>query len=111
MKRGLPSIDAVRVISCSDSPNGFVFEMPKSSTFTSGPPAGPRVTKRFASLMSRWTMPSACASASASHACMTYSAASLAGMEWRCFASAARSQPSRYSITMYGSPPSSVPTS
>ena len=48
---------------------GSLFEMPKSSTLSSGVPSAPRVRKRFAGLRSRWTMPSACASASASQAC------------------------------------------
>jgi hypothetical protein len=43
--------------------------VPKSSTFTSGLPSARRVTKMFAGLRSRCTMPSMCASAIASHAC------------------------------------------
>ena len=42
------------------------FEMPKSRTLMHGEPSTPDVRKRFDGLMSRCTMPSACASASAS---------------------------------------------
>ena len=88
-----------------------VFEIPKSRTLTraSRPGAGRR--KRFAGLRSRWTMPSACASASASHAWSTKSTASLEGQRAAPPGRSPRSSPSRYSITMYGAPSSSVPTS
>jgi hypothetical protein len=47
-------------------------EIPKSSTFTNGVPSDAVVTKRFAGLRSRWTMPFWWASAIASLAWMMY---------------------------------------
>jgi hypothetical protein len=47
------------------------FEIPKSSTLTSAEPTLRCVRKRFAGFRSRCTIPSACASAIASHACST----------------------------------------
>ena len=44
-------------------------EMPKSSTLISRAPPTVRARNRFSGLRSRWTMPAACASATASHAC------------------------------------------
>lgn len=111
MKRGEPSIEAVRVMSCSDSPKGFVFEIPKSSTFTSGPPEGPRVTKRFAELdvavddVQRVRLGEGLAGL---HGV-------LGGLVRRQNVTLLRHRgevtPSRYSMTMYGSLLSSVPTS
>src|SRR5580700_7579171 len=55
------------------------FEMPKSSTLTSGVPLTWVVTKRLAGLRSRWTMPSAWASSMASQAWSRRSADSAMG--------------------------------
>ncbi len=80
--------------------NSVIFEMPKSRTFTSGEPSRRRVTKRFEGFRSRCTMPVACASASASQACRTKSTTCRTGIGPRFLSQAARSSPSRYSITM-----------
>ena len=48
-----------------------IFEIPKSSTFTSGLPSLRRVRKRFPGFRSRWMIPSACAAAIASQAWRT----------------------------------------
>ena len=86
------------------------FEIPKSSSFTHGAPSARRVTNRFEGLRSRWTMPAACTSASASHACSAISHASSTA-SGPPFRSASRSAPSRCSITRNGVPSFIVPTS
>jgi len=63
---GEPSTACVVVI--SRSPRPCTLEMPKSSTLTHGEPSRRVVRKRLAGLRSRWTMPRAWASASASQA-------------------------------------------
>ncbi len=65
MYEGEPIIDVVTVIASWASRLG-ILEMPKSSTLMTGLPLGRSARNRFAGLRSRWTMPSACASAIAS---------------------------------------------
>ena len=97
MYAGVPSIDWVWV---SDTSVLFAtFEMPKSSSFTSGVPSPRQVTKKFDGLTSRWTMPRAWASARPSHAWTMNSTASAGAMRWLCSSMLSRSTPSRYSIT------------
>ena len=82
MYEGEPMIVAVAVSAGSrlgSSPPRSSFEMPKSSSLTHGEPSARRVTKRFDGLRSRWTMPAACTSASASHAWRAISHASSIG--------------------------------
>ena len=109
MYAGVPSTELALVRSLS--PSGAV-AMPKSRILSSGGSSGVCVTNRFEPLMSRCTIPSECASARASHACNSRSTA-IAGT-WRpwCLMIALRSEPSRYSITMYGVSDSGIlPTS
>jgi hypothetical protein len=53
------------------SPAAGALAIPKSSTLISGEPSSRWVRNRLAGLRSRWTMPSAWASAIATHACST----------------------------------------
>ena len=69
MKLAVPSTESPRV-RASESSAGAV-AMPKSSTLSSATPSKRLVTKRFAGLMSRCTMPRAWASARAAQAWMT----------------------------------------
>ncbi len=110
MYPGEPMTVEVRVTIWSRSVIG-IFEMPKSSTFTVGRPDGRVARNRFAGLRSRWTMPSECASATASHASSTKPTLSVTGSGPRRSRVCARSCPSRYSMTMKGTPDGSVPTS
>ena len=70
MYDGEPMIVAVCVsagsIPGSSPPSVVSFEIPKSSSFTEGEPSALRVTKRFEGFRSRWTIPAAWTSASAS---------------------------------------------
>ena len=109
MYAGVPSSDCVCVRRMSVPIDDF--EIPKSSTLISAVPSGRHVTNRFAGLTSRWTMPIACASASASQVWSTSSTAHGTGSRPRSTSSAPRSWPSRNSMTMYGMPDSNVPTS
>ena len=79
MYAGEPIIDVVDVSRPDAASTVAAVAIPKSSTFRLSPPPGCRATNRFAGLMSRCTIPSACASASASHASTTYRAARAAG--------------------------------
>ncbi len=115
MYSGDPSTVAVWV---SDIPSPLsppsgpvVLEMPKSSTFTQLDPSAARVSRRFAGLRSRWTMPAPWASAMASQASSTCCTASWTGSAPRALSTTERSLPSRYSITMKGAPSASSPTS
>ena len=93
------------------APGTVTLEIPKSNTLTHGLPSTRRVTNKFAGLRSRCTMPRAWASAIASHACSKNSIASGTARAPLRRTHAPRSSPCRYSITMYGEPLSSVPTS
>ena len=53
----------VLVMSCPGAAGVVIFEMPKSSTLIESWPSARWMQKRFAGLRSRWTIPSACASA------------------------------------------------
>jgi hypothetical protein len=64
--KGDPMNDVVFVRAWSEPSRDL--EIPKSSTLTSGEPSALCATKRFAGFKSRWTIPSECASATASHA-------------------------------------------
>ena len=78
--------------------------VPKSRTLMKRAPSGRSLRKRFAGLMSRWTMPSAWASARASEACTVKSIAvsiSRLPLSRRCFA---RSSRRRVSTWMRRSP-------
>ena len=77
------------------------FEIPKSSTLSSGRPSLPCTRNRFAGLTSWWTMPRTWASASPSHAWITYSAARWNG-SGPVPTSAASVLPSSSSMTMKG---------
>ena len=69
---GEPSTSVVCVSAPSvGSPAPVIFEMPKSSTLMMRRLSDRFARKRFDGLRSRWTMPSACASAMASHASST----------------------------------------
>ena len=74
---------------------GPLLERPKSSTFGRSARSRParRVTKRLPGLMSRWTMPRACASARASQASRTMSTASTMGSLPRALKRTPRSLP------------------
>ena len=103
----------VLVMLPSDAPPGsaLTFEMPKSRSLTRTDPSLRFARKRFAGFRSRWTIPAEWTSPSPSHACIAYSMASPIGSDGVDCRSESRSRPSRYSITRYGAPPSSVPTS
>ncbi len=111
MYPGEPMRDPSAVRLCASTPVAGAFEMPKSSTFTSTESSMRRVAKRFAGLRSRCTMPSACASATASHAWRTRPATAGTGIGPSRRRTSERSMPTRYSMTMYGAPFSSAPTS
>ncbi len=99
MYSGEPSMARV----CVSPPTPLLLidlDTPKSSTFTFGCPPTVFERNRFCGLMSRWTMPIACASAIASQAWMTHSEAAAAVRVPCCSSTAPRSLPSRYSITM-----------
>jgi hypothetical protein len=71
MYAGVPKTEfaSLRVVQGSTSPSASSrFARPKSRIFTIGLPSEPRTRERFAGLMSRCTICTACASASASHA-------------------------------------------
>ena len=51
-----------------EAPIVFIFEMPKSRTLMESVPLERRTQNMFEGFRSRWTMPSACASATASPA-------------------------------------------
>src|SRR6202142_2475910 len=95
-----------------EPPNRVTLEIPKSRTLIVRRPSARRRQKRFAGFKSRWMIcwGSACASATTSQACRTKTTARSNGKGPRCCSQLWRSPPSRYSITMYGAPVSSVPT-
>jgi len=84
--------------------------MPKSSTFTSVRASAPArfvfARKMFSGLRSRWTMPAACAAATAWHTCSSTSRASPGASAPARSMRVNRSSPSSSSMTMYGVSPS-----
>ncbi len=89
----------------------LTFEIPKSMTLTIREPSARSARKRFSGLMSRWTMPAACASAIASQASRTKETASSAGKAPFASMMSARSRPESRSRTRYGVPSGSDSTS
>ena len=88
-----------------------VFAMPKSSTLTTSAAPSRVIRKTFSGFRSRWTMPCACAAASARQiwlAIRSARAVSTAPSRSMMFPS---STPSRYSITKYTLPSLVVPES
>jgi hypothetical protein len=88
----VPSTVAVAVTVSADAARA----MPKSMTFTSPE----RVTMMLPGLMSRWTMPALCASASAEHTAPASSTARSGSRRPPCERKSARVLPSTYSMTM-----------
>ena len=95
-RAGEPMRALVVVMSCARRPPCVViFEMPKSSTLIESWPSARRMQKRFAGFRSRWTMPSACASAMASHAWSTNSTACSTGIARLVLRARPRGRPPR----------------
>ncbi len=91
---GVPAIIPVLVTVTSS----VAREMPKSVIFTVPLPA----SRMLPGLMSRWTMPTACASLSAAATCAPIFATSTGGSVFRCCSSCARLVDGRYSMIRHG---------
>ncbi len=107
---GVPMSAPSRVSSVESVSPVSNLETPKSSTLTKSRPSR-GTTNRLAGFTSRWTMPASCAACSPVHACRTSAATSPTRIVPRRLMSAVKLSPWSSSITMYGSPFSSVPAS
>ena len=109
MYSGVPNTARVTVSLVTD--DFSTFEMPKSTTFTNTSCCGTRVKNTLPGLRSRWTTPSACATASAEATCLTIGTAVSIATRLSRSRRRSRSSPSRYSITRYGTPEGVTPKS
>ena len=105
---GVPSDAPVRV---SGAASLRSLATPKSSTFATNGAPGSSHRNRLGGLMSRWTIPIACARSSAWATCVTSRATSGGVIVPSRDRRAPRSSPSSSSMTMYGPSSSEMPVS